>query len=311
MSQRLKSKTKTRETDQGKASIESLISKHFAPVPPLVEVELGAVSHPGKVRSKNEDHYVVVQRRRCRTVLRSNLPEGSLPHAEDHAYVMVVADGVGGEAFGEMASMLAIRTGWDLGLSEIKWTLKVGEQEVREFKEKAELYLRLIDRALIQEAKSQPKAAGMATTLTAAYTVGYEAFIFHAGDSRAYLVHEGTLQQLTRDHTVAQNLADAGLISPETVAVSSFRSVLTNCIGGSKEGVKVDVTHVQLAEGDSLLLCTDGLTDMVDEDGISQTINAHPQPQDACQALLDQALDGGGKDNVTIVLARFTQKRES
>lgn len=295
------------ERDQSKSSvpIEKLISKYFASSPPPVEVELGAITHPGKVRQNNEDHYMVVQRRRTRTVLLSNLPQGSLPPADDDAYVLVVADGVGGQAFGELASLLALRTGLDLGFSEVKWTLKIGEREIQELKEKAELYFRLMDRAVIQEGRVDPKAMGMATTLTAAYTFGPEAFVFHVGDSRAYLHREGSIHRLTRDHTVAQKLADAGVISPESIAVNSMRSVLTNCIGGSKEGVKVDVRHAALEDGDCLLLCTDGLTDMVDEETISRNLSTHLKSQDACQALLDLALENGGKDNVTVVVARY------
>jgi protein phosphatase len=218
---------------------------------------------------------------------------------------MLVADGMGGEVFGELASMLALRTAWDLGLNEIKWTLNVSENEVKELKEKADLYFRLIDRALIQEAHVKPQATGMGTTLTLVYTVGSTAFVGHVGDSRAYVYREGKLHRLTRDHTVAQRLVDAGVLAPESVAASSFRNMLTNCMGCAKEGVNVDVRPVKLENDDVLLLCSDGLTDMVDEDSIAETLGNHADPQDASQALVDQALDRGGKDNVTVVLARY------
>jgi serine/threonine protein phosphatase PrpC len=295
------------ENEKPKASMGRLISKHFAPSPLPVDVEFGALSHPGKVRENNEDHYLVTRRSRTRQVLASNLPEGYLPvSADDNAYVIVVADGLGGEAFGELASKLALRTAWDLSMSEIKWTLKVGEREVQELKEKAELYFQLIDRALIQEGRVKPQMAGMGTTLTFAYTIGSNAFVFHVGDSRAYLFRGDRLIRLTRDHTVAQKLVDAGVLTPESVATSSFRNMLTNCLGCSKEGVKVEMRHIRVEDGDVLLLCSDGLTDMVDEDAMSKTLNAHVVPQEACQALLDQALDNGGRDNVTMVLARYS-----
>jgi protein phosphatase len=295
------------EKDKSKASMDRLISKHFAPSPLPVDIEFGALSHTGKVRKNNEDHYLVTRRSRSRQVLMSNLPDGYLPvAADDDAYVIVVADGLGGEAFGELASKLAIRTAWDLSLSEIKWTLKVSEREVEELKEKAELYFQLIDRALIQEGQVKPQAAGMGTTLTFAYTIGSNAFVFHVGDSRAYLYRGDRLTRLTSDHTVAQKLVDAGVLTPESVATSSFRNMLTNCVGCSKEGVKVEMRHVRVEDGDTLLLCSDGLTDMVDEDEISSTLRGHSKPQDACQALLDQALDNGGRDNITMVLARYS-----
>jgi serine/threonine protein phosphatase PrpC len=287
--------------------MDRLISKHFAPSPLPVEIEFGALSHPGKVRKNNEDHYLVTRRSRSRQVLMSNLPEGYLPvAADDDAYVIVVADGLGGQAFGELASKLAIRTAWDLSLSEIKWTLKVSEREVEELKEKAELYFQLIDRALIQEGQVKPQAAGMGTTLTFAYTIGSNAFVFHVGDSRAYLFRGDRLERLTSDHTMAQQLVDAGVLTPESVATSSFRNMLTNCVGCSKEGVKVEMRHIKVEDGDALLICSDGLTDMVDESEMSKTLSAHSVPQDVCQALLDKALDHGGRDNVTIVLARYS-----
>jgi len=287
-------------------SVESLLSKHFAPSPKPVNVDFGGLSHPGKVRENNEDHFMVVRRRRSRTLMMSNLPEGYLPEfSDDDAYVMLVADGLGGEAFGEMASMLALRTAWDLGFSEIKWTLRVSEKEVAELEEKAEVYFRLIDKALIQQARVKPEVAGMGTTLTAAYTVGANAFVFHVGDSRAYLARNGELRQLTKDHTVAQKLVDQGALPPEALGASSFRHMLTNCVGCSKAGLKVDVRHARLIDGDSLLLCSDGLTDMVDEETIADTLATHASADDACRGLIDVALDRGGRDNVTVVLARY------
>ena len=285
--------------------VADLISKYFAPSPPPVRIELGASTHPGKKRPNNEDHYLVVRRRRSRTVLASNLPEGSLPPSNEDAYVMSLADGMGGEAFGELASKMALRTGWDLGLSEVKWTLKVGEQEIKELQEKAELYFHLIDKALIQQSRMNPETAGMGTTLTVAYTIGGDAFIFHVGDSRAYLIRDGQMSRLTRDHTVAQGLVDAGHITPEAVAANSFRNVLTNCVGCSKMGVTVDMSHIRISDGDHLLLCSDGLTDMVKEDAIAGAIRADADVQDTCNELVELALDGGGKDNITVVLARY------
>jgi protein phosphatase len=238
--------------------------------------------------------------------MMSNLPEGYLPEfSDDDAYVMLVADGLGGEAFGEMASMLALRTAWDLGFNEIKWTLRVSAKEVEELEEKAEVYFRLIDKAIIQQARVKPEVAGMGTTLTAAYTVGANAFVFHVGDSRAYLSRNGELRQLTKDHTVAQKLVDQGTLPPEALGASSFRHMLTNCVGCSKAGLKVDVRHARLIDGDSLLLCSDGLTDMVDEETIADTLATHASADDACRALIDVALDRGGRDNVTVVLARY------
>jgi protein phosphatase len=133
--------------------------------------------------------------------------------------------------------------------------------------------------------------------------VGTDAFIGHVGDSRAYLLHDGTLRQVTHDHTQAQQLVDAGLFASVAETPRSMRHTLINCLGGSYEDVQVETHHVPLAHGDRLLLCTDGLTDMLSDAEIALILNQQPAPTDACQALVDAALDHGGRDNVTVVLA--------
>jgi protein phosphatase len=239
-----------------------------------------------------------------RDVLLSNLPVERLNQAEQEAYSLLVADGLGGHAFGELASYLALRTAWDLGGNEIKWAVKMNRRESDELKLKAAVLFGLLDRALQSAAKAQPQLAGMGTTLTVCYTTGPELFVLHAGDSRAYLYRGGALRRLTRDHTVAQEMIDAGMAEPESAAVRSERHVLTNYVGGGS--VKVDFEHHRLAHGDRLLLCTDGLTDLVSEGAIAALLDAHPRPDDACRALMDRALDCGGRDDITVVLASYT-----
>jgi protein phosphatase len=141
----------------------------------------------------------------------------------------------------------------------------------------------------------------MGTTLTGAYTVGPEAFLGHVGDSRAYLYRAGRLAQLTRDHTMAQLARDSGL----PVVERSWHRTLTNCLGGVGDEVRVEFHHVRLADGDHLLLCTDGLTDMVPDDEIAAVLGRPGAPQEQAQALVDAALRGGGKDNVTVVVAHY------
>ena len=145
----------------------------------------------------------------------------------------------------------------------------------------------------------------MGTTLTAVYSLGVDLFVIHLGDSRAYLYRKGELQQLTKDHTLAQAMADAGYISPDEVRRHARRNTLTNYIGGRHGKVKADLRWLRLADGDRLLLCTDGLSEMVDDRSIARILHEHDQPQDAAQALLDEALERGGKDNVTVVVARY------
>jgi len=129
--------------------------------------------------------------------------------------------------------------------------------------------------------------------------------IIHVGDSRAYLLRAGRLHRLTRDHTYAQMLVDCGQIEACDVASSGARHVLTNALG-SHEEVEVDVDALRLETGDRLLLCSDGLTDQVDDDAIAETLNATPGSSEACDRLVKMALDRGGRDNVTVIVASYT-----
>jgi protein phosphatase len=285
-------------------AVDDLLARHFGPSPPPVAVHFGALSHTGRVRTNNEDHYLVIERRRTRSVVLTNLPKGFLRQADDTAYVLAVADGMGGAAFGELASMLALRSGWDQSPQAIKWTWIINDHEIEDLKERVELVFRRMNETLQAEAREVPARAGMGTTLTGIYTVGPEAFVGHVGDSRAYLYHEGVLTQLTRDHTLAQECLDLGI----PVLCRSWHHKLTNCLGGPEQEVRVEFHHLRLADGDRLLLCTDGLTDMVRDEEIARTLDRHAQPQEAAQALVDLALEHGGRDNVTVVVARYALK---
>jgi protein phosphatase len=287
-------------------ALDETHARHFGPVPPPVAVEFGALSHPGRVRPNNEDHYLVIERRRSRKVLLTNLPPGTLPPADDIAYVLAVADGMGGAAFGEVASALALRSGWDQGPSTIKWTWVITDKEVEELKERLELLFQRMDQTLRDCAEADAGYAGMGTTLTGFVTVGPEAFVGHVGDSRAYLYRDGRLKQLTRDHTVAQAYLDLGL-----PAARSWYHMLTNCLGGPERAVRLEFHHFHLRDGDQLLVCTDGLTDMVPDEDIARVAGQGDRPQEKTQALVDLALERGGKDNVTVVLAQYSlQMRE-
>jgi protein phosphatase len=145
----------------------------------------------------------------------------------------------------------------------------------------------------------------MGTTMTVAYSIGEDLFVFHVGDSRAYLFRNGKLRQLTRDHTHVQKLVDAGTITREQAATHRLRHVLTNAIGGKAKKIGVDAQRLGLADADRLLLCTDGLTEVVEETEIAEVLGRGKAPEIVCRSLVDLALDRGGPDNVTVVTARF------
>jgi protein phosphatase len=142
--------------------------------------------------------------------------------------------------------------------------------------------------------------------LTLAYSVGIHLFIIHVGDSRAYLFRNGQLQQLTRDHTVAQALADAGEIKQQDVRKHMRRNTLTNYLGGHSGKVKADVRWLRLEHGDRVLLCSDGLSDMVEDAGIAACLVESPEPDIAAIALTQMALRNGGRDNITVVVAQYS-----
>jgi protein phosphatase len=162
-----------------------------------------------------------------------------------------------------------------------------------------------IDDILRKEADNDHRLQGMGTTLTVAGALGDNLIIGHVGVSRAYLLQDDELSQLTTDHTLAQALIDAGVASPDDPASRSMRQVLTAAIGSLGEQVDPQVQRFKLHGGDKLLLCTDGLTEMVDDTTIAQVMREAKPAQSACQDLLDLSLAGGGTDNVTVVLAHF------
>lgn len=271
-----------------------------------VRVDAAALSDRGLVRPENEDHYLVVRIGRSLESLLTNLPADSVPNlAEEVGYGLLVADGIGGAAAGETASRLALGTLTSLVLHTPDWIFSTaGAETERVMQRMAERY-RQVDATLRDRGSADPALAGMGTTLTLACSLGASLIIGHIGDSRAYLLRGGSLHQLTRDHTLVQSLVDVGYLTPEQAARHPFRHRLTRSLGGHREQYEGDFQCVNLVDGDQLLLCTDGLTDMVDNATIKSILAGAAAAKDACRALVDRALEKGGKDNVTVALARY------
>jgi protein phosphatase len=162
-----------------------------------------------------------------------------------------------------------------------------------------------INQALGQQARADSGLQGFGTTFTASWNLGRRLFIAHVGDSRAYLFRGQALEQLTRDHTFAQELADRGLIASEEVAKHRMRHVLTRALGDTDAAGGPELQQLHLEDGDAVLLCTDGLSDMILDQQIAATLTNAQTCDLACQHLLEQALEAGGKDNITVVLARY------
>jgi protein phosphatase len=271
-----------------------------------VQVELAAESDRGRVRRKNEDHFLVARFGRIMEPLFTNLSSGVVPEKfTESAYGMVVADGMGGRAGGEVASETAIVALIDMVLRTPDWIMRLDEERTVEVMDRMAKRLEEVNEVVADRALNEPELAGMGTTMTLAASLGADAVIAHVGDSRACLMRQGKLCRLTQEHTMAQALVDVGLIGPEQAASHRLHHVLTNVIGGQGEKIRVDLHHLRLRDGDQLLLCTDGLSDMVDNEKIAAVLNQPLSAAEACHSLIGLALAAGGKDNVTVALARY------
>jgi serine/threonine protein phosphatase PrpC len=272
-----------------------------------VHIDVAALTDTGRVRDRNEDHYYVATGGRHATTLLTNVPEQDLPtQFSETGYLMIVADGMGGVAGGEVASRMAIATLINIILHVPDWILRLDDEYAQKLMDRVAARYRQVHEALEEKARLDPKLRGMGTTMTAAYSLGDDLFVAQVGDSRAYLFRDGKLQLLTRDQTLAQLLADKGHISQQEVARHRLRNVLTNALGGSQKDVRAEIHRWKLADGDRLLLCSDGLTDMLTDGAIADVLSREPRSEEACRYLLEGALANGGKDNVTVVLARYS-----
>jgi protein phosphatase len=272
-----------------------------------VTVDVGAATHCGRQREINEDSCLVACASRSLETLFTNLQANEISAwAVERAYAMLVADGMGGEAAGEVASHLALRAVVEHILRTPDWILRDTEAQSARIEKRISERFAAANDTIKREAARNPEWSGMGTTMTLAASSGNRLFLGHVGDSRAYLLRENQLQLLTCDHTFAQSLADAGMISQESVETHHMRNVLVSFLGSG--AANADIQQLLLESGDQLLLCTDGLTDMVAESVISSTLQTSNTPQIACQKLVEAALEAGGKDNVTVVLAKYAWK---
>jgi protein phosphatase len=273
-----------------------------------VHIDVAALSDKGNVRDRNEDHFYVARGGRRATTLVTNVPPADIPSQfEETAYLLVVADGMGGHAGGEVASRLAIATLINIILHAPDWIMRLEDDEhAGRLMDRAVARYRAVHEALQERARLDPELRGMGTTMTAAYSLGRDLFVTQVGDSRAYRFRDGTLQLLTRDQTQAQMLANEGVIRQQDVARHRLRHVLTSALGGLHSHMVAEIDRFELADGDRLLLCSDGLTDMVPDAEIADLLRREARSEEACRLLVDRALVNGGKDNVTVVLARYS-----
>ncbi len=277
---------------------------------PVVRVEAAARSHTGCVRRRNEDHFVFGRFGRFLEIAGSNLPPGvPAERHEEFGFCALVADGMGGREGGQEASRIALEAAYAIQIAKRDWLLRIGPEDVPEVLKRVRDHIAAIDRAVAARGASTPGLSGMRTTLTAAIVLGENLFLGHVGDSRGYLLRAGRLHRLTHDQTMAQLLADVGEIEPSEVAGHHLSHILTQSLGAGDE-LAVEARHLLLADGDRLLLATDGLAAVAEDAELERLLVRTPDTEAAADRLLELALDRGAPDNVTVVVGRATITRQ-
>jgi protein phosphatase len=274
-------------------------------VHPPLSVHSFGLTNVGKVRASNEDQFLIAVLLKALQVEQTSLPQRKVQRSSDRSYLFVVADGMGGHAGGEKASALAIDSVETFILGAFKWFAQFKGPEQDQVLTDFQSALGEANARVLAEAAERPELRGMGTTLTLAYSLNDALFVAHVGDSRCYLCRNGTLYRLTRDHTVVEEMIRSGAMSKEEAAQHRWRHVITNAVGGNSPEVKVEVHKLQLEGGDRVLLCSDGLTEMLPDEEIRQILRSEGEPEQACRRLVKGANDAGGKDNITTVVAHF------
>jgi PPM family protein phosphatase len=278
------------------------------PVPPRpLTVKAFGITDRGKVRTTNEDQFLIAELRKAMRVWQTSLPEPKLQVGEEHAHLFLVADGMGGHRAGERASALAVVAIEQFTLNTFRWFFGSSDTEAQKVLAQFQSALSQADARILEESAEHPELSGMGTTVTMAFHLGAQLCVVHVGDSRAYVYRDGELHQLTQDHTVTGDMVRSGSLRPDEVAGHRLRHVITNVVGGPELGVTVEAHAFQVQAGDRLLLCSDGLTEMVTNEAIAATLDAEPAPEAAATKLLAQANSGGAPDNITLLIVRFDQ----
>lgn len=267
------------------------------------ELDVFGLTHQGKVRENNQDHFLIASLRKRMEVHLTSLPSNELQAGNERlAFLAMVADGVGGGPKGEEASRLAAEaiTRYVTESMQCYYAAEAWDDEsFPNALEEAALHCHM---DLTRRAEGDPELHGMATTLTLWLGVWPRAYLLQVGDSRCYLLRNGELSQISRDQTLGQALVDQGVFTRTDALNTRWAHVLASAIGGPEAAPAV--TRLDQAWGDAGLLCSDGLTKHVSDDRIRERLMAMTSAKQVCEALLEDALDDGGSDNITILVGR-------
>jgi PPM family protein phosphatase len=276
-----------------------------ATLPGAPTVRTSGLSDPGRVRTSNEDRFLIGDLVRTLQVHQTNVPQPPTQHGRNRGHVFLVADGMSKHRAGEVASALTITSIEGFVLHIMKRFSNLQADDEQTVLNDLRAALRQADARILAESAHHPEFAGMATTLTMAFVSGWRLFVIHAGASRCYLYRRGKLRQLTTDQTLAADLARRGVITSQEARHSHSRHLVTNALGAGATGVQVDIQKTDLEPRDVLLLCSDGVTDMLTDDQIAAILRSEDEPVAACERLVSAANEQGGRDNITAIVARF------
>ena len=266
------------------------------------EIDVYGLTHPGKVRKDNQDHFLVCALHKSATVQHSSLPlEHLTPGNQRVALLMMVADGVGGGHRGEEASRLALEGVTRYVTRSMACYYGASEDE-SEFSAALQEVAGQCHAELVRRGEEDPDYRGMATTLTLYLGHWPRAFLLQVGVSRCYLLRGDELTQISRDQTMAQELIDMGVMKPADTAGTRFERTLSSSIGGHQTAPVV--SKFDLTWDTVVLLCSDGLTRLVPDERIRERLRTMTSSRQVCEALLEDALEAGGSDNITIVVRR-------
>jgi len=268
------------------------------------EIDVYGLTHPGKVRAENQDHFLICALKKQMVVRLTSLPDADNLMAEPErlASLAMVADGVGGGAKGAEASRIALEAVAKYVSSSMRCYYAQGSADDRELSRTLQEGASQCHMELLRRGEETPECRGMATTLTLYLGVWPRAYLLQVGDSRAYLLRRGELIQITRDQTMAQELVDLGVLSRADASDSPLAHRLSSSIGGSQTAPVV--TRFEMTWGNVLLLCSDGVTKHVSDERLHERLRTMTSAKQVCEDLLQDALEGGGSDNITVIVGR-------
>jgi serine/threonine protein phosphatase PrpC len=268
------------------------------------EIDVYGLTHPGKLRTENQDHFLICALRKQMVVNLTSLPDAEelLGGSERLTLLMMVADGVGGGSKGEEASRIALEGVTKYVSRSMRSYYAAGSADDREFFEALQEGALQCHAELLRRGEEDPEYRGMATTLTLYLGVWPRAYLLQVGDSRCYLLQNGVLKQVTRDQTMAQELIDLGVMTPAAAAGTRYERTLSSSIGGRQTAPVV--TRFDLAWDTVVLLCSDGLTKHVSDERIGEQLRKMTSAKQVCEDLLQDALEDGGTDNISLIVRR-------